>query len=96
MHGTTRGSVVIVSGMPLFDYTAPAELFASPTKGTPKFPMVYRRFASSALAIQFAIEEMPHEVRRGALLEVNEVRFDPMQILELYESSDYPLPRKPP
>jgi hypothetical protein len=39
---------------------------------------------SASQANSRAIEEMPHEVRRGALLEVNEVRLDPMQILELY------------
>ena len=54
-----------------------------------------RTMPSASPANSRAIEEMPHEVRRGALLEVNEVRLDPMQILELYESSDYPLPRKP-
>ena len=77
-----------------FDYNAPAELYASPTQGMRKFPMRYRRFASSAEAIQFAIEQLPAPAQKGAILEVNETRFEPMQIRELYDSPHYPLKRK--
>ena len=76
-----------------FDYDAPAELYASPIQGMHKFPMRYRRFCSSAEAIQFAVEKLPEPARDEAILEVNEMIFDPAQIRELYDSPRYPLKR---
>jgi hypothetical protein len=79
--------------MPEFDYDAPAEFYASPTKGMRKFPMRYQRFATSAEAIQFAVEKLPEPAQNGAILEVNEMRFEPPEIRELYDSPRYPLKR---
>jgi hypothetical protein len=59
-----------------------------------KLPMTYRRFANSASAIQFVIEELPLAAQNAVTLEVAGTRFDPAQIRELYDSSDYPLKRK--
>ena len=76
-----------------FDYGAPAELF--PSKGNSfRFKIVsYKRFASAAAAIQYAIEELEADKLAGAVLEVNEERFDGVAIRNLYASDSYPLQR---
>jgi hypothetical protein len=80
--------------MPTFDYDAPVELFGTQTQGTRKLPVTYRRFANSASAVQFVIEELPADAQKTVTLEVAETRFDPVQIRELYDSPGYPLKRK--
>ena len=47
-----------------------------------------------ARATVVAIEELPPELLLGAYLEVEEKRFDGNGIRALYDSADYPLPRK--
>ena len=41
-----------------FDYGVPAELFMGKRKGGPRQPLRYRRFATAAEAIRFAVEEL--------------------------------------
>jgi hypothetical protein len=79
--------------MPSFDYKMPAELFPSRSKKGNR-PAGYRRFGTAAEAIRFAIEEMPQDFLLGAVLEVDEQRFDSEAIRRLYESGEYPLARK--
>ena len=55
--------------------------------------MQYRRFATGAQAIRYAIEELPAELLGGSIMQVGEDRFDPRQIRELYDCAEYPLPR---
>ena len=77
-----------------FDYDSPAELFMPKQKGirrraTPH----YRRFATAAEAIRFAVEEMPAVRTLGAWMQVGDERFNSDEISKLYESSGYPLQR---
>jgi hypothetical protein len=75
-----------------FDYSAPAELFlAKPLKGS---RTKYRRLATAAEAIRFAVEDLRTPRAFGAWLQVRDERFNSTEILQLYEAADYPL-RKP-
>jgi hypothetical protein len=74
-----------------FDYSAPCEVFMAYAR---KRPVTYRRFPSAADAIRFAMEESPASLLVGAVMEVDEVRFDHRGIRELYEGDGYPLQRK--
>jgi len=80
--------------MSTFDYACSAELFPTRGRKARRAPMGYRRFDRAAEAIRFAIEELPPEALLGAHLEVDEQRFDGAGIRRLYESADYPLPRR--
>ena len=77
-----------------FDYNLPAELFMPKCKdiGRRAAPH-YRRFATAAEAIRFAVEEMPAVRTLGAWMQVGDERFDSDEICKLYESSDYPFRR---
>ena len=74
-----------------FDYNSPAELFMPKRKdiGRRAAPH-YRRFATAAEAIRFAVEEMPAVRTLGAWMQVGDERFDSDEICKLYVSSDYP------
>jgi len=74
-----------------FDFEALAVLY--PGRGGRRDFIGYRRFPSAALALRYAIEDMPRVRLDGAMLEVNEDRYDKDQMLELYLSAGYPLPR---
>ena len=77
-----------------FDYTALAELYPTRSWKSRGGALAYKRFEIAAEAIRFAIEELPSEFLLGTCLEVEEERFNGHQIRALYESGDYPLPRK--
>ena len=57
--------------------------------------MTYRRFARSAEAIRFAIEEVPEPMQRGIAMEIGDDRFEFADVLELYKRDQYPLVRRP-
>jgi hypothetical protein len=78
--------------MPPFDYNAPAELFLA--KRTKNSRENYRRFATAAEAIRYAVETLRTPKAFGAWLEVADERFNSIEIQRLYEAEDYPL-RKP-
>jgi hypothetical protein len=72
-----------------FDYNVPAELFLSKRVGITRTK--YRRFATAAEAIRYAIEELRTPKAFGACLEVGDQRINSSDILRLYEAEDYPL-----
>lgn len=75
--------------MAAFNYGIEAGLFTAKRVG-----LEYRRFARAAEAIRFAIEELPSNVLGGCCLEVDEDRYAGKAIRGLYESADFPLPRR--
>ena len=71
-----------------FDYSAPAELFlAKPAKGS---RTKYRRFATAAEALRFAVEDLRIPKAFGAWLEVGDKRFNSTEIERLYEALPKP------
>ena len=76
-----------------FNYSAPAELFVAKQKGGPRTRIKYRRFATAAEAIRFAVEGLPPIKPLGAWMQVGDDRFDRDEIRRLYDHSDYPLRR---
>ena len=68
--------------MPPFDYNAPAELFLA--KRTKSSRENYRRFATAAEAIRYAVEDSAHSPAFGAWLEVADERFNSTEIQRLY------------
>ena len=77
-----------------FDYAASAELFMAKRRHGVRQPLSYRRFATAAEAIRFAVEELPAMRTLGAWMLVGEERFDSEEIHRLYESDEYPLGRR--
>jgi hypothetical protein len=77
-----------------FDYGSPAELFMAKRKGGARQRLGYRRFASAAEAIRFAIEDFPAVRTLGAWMQVGDKRFDTDDIQRLYDDSEYPLNRR--
>jgi hypothetical protein len=76
-----------------FDYGAEAELFSGAARPSRGQPMGYRRFASAAEALRFAMEELAPAALAGAALEVGDQRLDMHDMRRLYEASAYPLAR---
>jgi hypothetical protein len=51
----------------------------------------YRRFATAAEAIRYAVEDLRTPRAFGAWLQVGDERFNSVEIQRLYEADDYPL-----
>jgi hypothetical protein len=77
-----------------FDYSMEAELYSGFARAFRRQTVDYRRFASAAEAIRFAMEELSAQSLAGAALEVGDQRFDSHGIRRLYEDSSYPLARR--
>ena len=76
-----------------FDYSAPAELFFNSVKRHPK--VGYRRFATAAEAIAFAMEGIGRGTVTSVTLEVDEQRFDRNAVRRLFEAPGFPRVRNP-
>jgi hypothetical protein len=85
--------VTALANLIAFDFDAPAELFSSVGQGAARGTMQYRRFATGAEAIRYAIEDLPAALLRGSIIQVEDDRFDARQIRELYDCPAYPLAR---
>ena len=59
-----------------FDYVASAELFMAKRKHGARQPLSYRRFATAAEAIRFAVEDFPTMPMHVAWMLVGHERFD--------------------
>jgi hypothetical protein len=79
--------------MSVFDFSAPAELFACRGMRPGRHPVRYRRFATGAEAVRYAMEELAGSMLAGTVIESAEMRFGGAQIRALYDSPAYPLPR---
>ena len=78
----------------MFDYDAAAGLYFRRPGVHARKATGYRRFASAAAAVLFAVEQLAPAQLDFALLEVDEDRFNAADIRLLYESADFPLARK--
>jgi len=85
-----NAGTLIEGYMTTFDYAASAELFVPKRKRGARAQLSYRRFATAAEAIRFAVEELPTVRTLGAWMLVGEKRFNSGDIQRLYESTNYP------
>ena len=77
-----------------FNYAASAELFMPKHKRGVRQALSYRRFATAAEAIRFAVEELPAARALGPWMQVGDERFNSDDIRRLYESTSYPRRRR--
>lgn len=77
-----------------FDFSESAELYGAGSKSGWASSVKYRRFDTAAQAIRYVVEELSGARQRTCILEVNERRFNHIEIRNLYDSSTYPLPRR--
>ena len=80
--------------MEQFNYNEPADVFVGGNRFSKRNAMAYRRFPTGAEAIRFAIELQSADKLVATVVEIDEVRFGAAEIRSLYDSVDYPLPRR--
>ncbi len=80
--------------MEQFNFMDPADLFVGGSRILSRFSMSYRRFATGAEAVRYAIELQGAEKLVATVMEVDEARFDAAAIRRLYDCDAYPLPRQ--
>ena len=71
-----------------FDYNSPAELHLSRRRGR---HTDYRRFATAAEAIHYAVVELRTRRSRSAWTQVGDEWFNEDEINRLYDEGDFPL-----
>lgn len=75
------------------DFSAPCEAFFARKVGH-KAAVSYRRFASVALAVRYAIEDQTSAALKATTVEVSETRLKGSDIRALYDSAEYPLKKR--
>jgi len=73
---------------------SPADADRARSRATYRNALAYRRFATGAEAIRFAIEELSSDALAATVLVVNGDRHNPAAISALYASAAYPLCRR--
>ena len=76
-----------------FDFAAPGELFCARSISQ-RSRVTYKRFATAAEAVRFAVEQLPADILRSTTIEASELRVRGDEIRDLYADAAYPLPRK--
>ena len=79
--------------MEKIDFSDPAEVYTSTGAGMRNRIMKFRRFATGAEAIRFAMEGQDIKLLGGTVIEIRDSRLAAADIRELYNSSSYPLAR---
>ena len=79
-----------------FNYNEPADLFVGGSIRSKRAPMTFRRFATGAEAIKYAMEMQPEANLVATVVETEENRIEGADIRRLYESDEYPLARRQP
>ena len=82
--------------MQKFAHDAPAEIYSNDGRVARKRAVTYRRFARSAEAIRFTIEQLPQPMQPWTVMEVDGDRIKFTQIRALYDGERYPLSRRDP
>ncbi len=80
--------------MSAFDYSVEAGLFCAKGSKPGQKALEYKRFAQAAEAIRFAMEDIPANALQGCSLEAADDTYVGAAIRPLYESADFPLPRR--
>ena len=76
------------------DYRCEAVLFFHKSTNSKCKSLSFRRFTRAAEAIRYAVEELAPKVLASCSLEVDDQHFFGREIQPLYDSADYPLPRR--
>lgn len=76
-----------------FDFIAPAELYVAVGRGLRPRGVTYKRFATGAEAIRYAIETIGSDKLGATVVEAGDARWTADEIRQLYLRADYPLPR---
>lgn len=77
-----------------FNFDLPADVFVAGRRLGRQSPVSYRRFATGAEAVRYAIELLSPDKLPGAVVEADGGRFTSQAIRQLYEHPDYPLERR--
>ncbi len=81
--------------MGAFDYDVSVGLYSGVGTKFRQKTLKYRRFERAAEAIRYVMEDIPASALLGCSIEIADETYVGQAIRPLYESPDYPLPRRP-